>query len=135
MADEMAIGEVARRAGIRASAIRYYEQVGLLPAPSRMSGQRRYAPDILDRLALIQFAQQAGFTVAEIRTLFEGFEDETPISARWQVLAQQKLAEVDALVERAERMRMLLAQALECGCLRVEDCARAIGRCQGESPV
>lgn len=135
MAEAITIGEVARRAGIRASAIRYYEQVGLLPAPSRMSGRRRYAPDILDRLALIQFAQQAGFTVAEIRTLFEGFEDETPMSARWQVLAQRKLAEVDALVERAERMRMLLAQALECGCLRLEDCAGAIGRCRGKLPV
>jgi MerR family redox-sensitive transcriptional activator SoxR len=80
MVEELSIGEVARQVGIRASAIRYYEQAGLLPAPRRRSGQRRYDPDIIDRLALIEFAQQAGFTIGEIRTLFEGFEQETPMS-------------------------------------------------------
>ncbi|HLJ66881.1 MAG TPA: MerR family transcriptional regulator [Chloroflexota bacterium] len=124
--NDLSIGEVARRAGIRASAIRYYEQAGLVTAPQRRSGQRRYRPDILDRLALIQFARDAGFTIAEIRQLFEGFEDQTPASLRWQILARAKLAEVDALLARAERMRTLLGQALACGCLRLEDCARAI---------
>ena len=126
MVEDLSIGEVARRAGIRSSAIRYYEQAGLLPAPRRTSGQRRYDPAILDRLALIQFAQQAGFTIGEIRTLLEGFEEETPMSQRWQVLAQQKLAEVDELMDRAQRMRTLLGRALACGCLRPEDCAAAI---------
>jgi MerR family redox-sensitive transcriptional activator SoxR len=120
------IGEVARRTGLRASAIRYYEQAGLLPSPPRTSGQRRYDPSILDRIALIQFAQQAGFTVAEIRTLFEGFEEETPASERWQILAQQKLDEVNAMIDRAERMKVVLGQALACGCLRLDDCARVI---------
>jgi MerR family redox-sensitive transcriptional activator SoxR len=80
----------------------------------------------VDRIALIQFAQRAGFTVAEIRTLFEGFEEETPASERWQILAQQKLDEVNALIDRAERMKVVLAQALACGCLRLDDCASAI---------
>ncbi|HEX8919573.1 MAG TPA: MerR family transcriptional regulator [Chloroflexota bacterium] len=133
MVENLAIGEVARRAGIRTSAIRYYEQVGLLPVPRRASGRRRYDPDILDRIALIQFAQRAGFTVGEIRTLFEGFEEGTPMSARWQVLAHVKLAEVDEMMDRAQRMRSLLDQALTCGCLRLEDCARAIhGSALGE---
>jgi MerR family redox-sensitive transcriptional activator SoxR len=133
--DQLSIGEVARRAGIRASAIRYYEQAGLLPALRRVSGQRRYDSSALDRLALIRFAQDAGFTVAEVRLLFEGFEDVVPASMRWQVLAGQKLAEVDALMDRAQRMRALLGRALECGCLRLEDCERAIyaGHCV-ESP-
>lgn len=125
----LSIGEVARRAHIRASAIRYYEQAGLLPAPRRASGQRRYDPDILDRLALIQFAQQAGFTIREIRTLFEGFGAETPMSLRWQILAHDKLAEVDALLDRAQRMRILLGRSLACGCLRLDDCAKAIRGC------
>jgi MerR family redox-sensitive transcriptional activator SoxR len=129
MAEDLSIGEVAQRSGIRASAIRYYEQAGLLPSPRRTSGQRRYNRDVLDRIALIQFAQQAGFTIGEIRTLFEGFEEEMPMSVRWQVLARDKLAEVDALMDRAQRMRSLLDQALACGCLRLEDCARAIHRC------
>ena len=129
MAESLSIGEIARRAGIRTSAIRYYEQAGLVPVPRRVSGQRRYDPEIVDRLALIQFGQQAGFTIGEIRTLFEGFEEETPMSMRWQLLAREKLEEVDALVDRAQRMRALLNQALTCGCLRLDDCARAVRGC------
>jgi MerR family redox-sensitive transcriptional activator SoxR len=128
MMADMSIGEVAHRAGIRASAMRYYEQVGLLPPARRTSGQRRYYPDVLDRLALIQFAQEAGFTISEIHTLFEGFEEGMPMSLCWQDLARDKLAEVDALMDRAKHMRILLKRALACGCLRVEDCARAIRR-------
>ena len=131
--EDVSIGEVARRAGIRASAIRYYEQAGLLPTPRRTSGQRRYGPDILDRLAVIQFAQQAGFTIREIRKLFEGFEEETPLSLRWQILARDKLVEVEALMDRAQRMRIVLGRGLACGCLRLDDCAKAIRGCvEGE---
>ena len=60
---------------------------------------------------------------------FEGFEEETPMSVRWQILAREKLAEVDALMDRAQRMRTLLDQALACGCLRLDDCARAVRGC------
>src|SRR6266581_1760776 len=102
--EELTIGEVAKRAGIRASAIRYYESVEVLPAPSRINGRRRYDSRVLERLAVIQIAQQAGFTVAEIRTLFNGFAAETPASARWEALAQQKLVEVDAVMRRAQAM-------------------------------
>ena len=109
------------------SKARVKRKKGLLPAPRRSSGQRRYDPSILDRLGLIQFAQQAGFTVAEIRTLFEGFEEETAMSLRWQVLAQRKLDETDELIARAERMKLLLGHVLACGCVRVEECARIIG--------
>jgi len=131
--EDLSIGEVARWAGIRASAIRYYEQAGLLLTPRRVSGQRRYGPDIRDRLAVIQFAQQAGFTISEIRTLFEGFEEETPMSLRWQILARDKLAEVDALMDRVQRMRIVLGRSLACGCLRPDDCAKAIRGCvEGE---
>jgi MerR family redox-sensitive transcriptional activator SoxR len=99
-----------------------------MPAPRRVGGQRRYDPAVVDRLALIQFAQRAGFTIAEIQTLFEGFEDATPASVRWQVLARRKLEEVDALIARAERMKVLLGQALACQCLRLEDCAACMGK-------
>ncbi|MFL5703226.1 MAG: MerR family transcriptional regulator, partial [Ktedonobacteraceae bacterium] len=95
--EELTIGEVAQRAGIRSSAIRYYESVEVLPVPQRVNGRRRYDARVFERLAVIQMAQQAGFTVAEIRTLFNGFAADTPASARWQELARQKLVEVDAL--------------------------------------
>lgn len=125
--ESLPIGEVARRTGLRSSAIRYYEEAGLLPSPVRVGGQRRYDPGVVLRIGLIQFAQQAGFTIAEIRTLFEGFSEETPASVRWQALASEKLAEADALIVRGERMKVLLGQALGCGCLRLEDCAEALG--------
>lgn len=65
--DDLTIGEVARRAGLRPSALRYYESVGILSPPQRVSGQRRYDATALQRIALIQLAQRAGFTIAEIR--------------------------------------------------------------------
>jgi MerR family transcriptional regulator, redox-sensitive transcriptional activator SoxR len=130
--EEFAIGEVARRVGIRASAIRYYESVEVLPAPQRINGRRRYDARVFDRLAVIQMAQQAGFTVAELQTLFNGFTTETTASARWEVLARQKLVEVDALMSRVQAMKGILEVILlRCRCLTLDECAQCI-RDQGE---
>jgi MerR family redox-sensitive transcriptional activator SoxR len=123
MANSLSIGEVARRTGIRASALRYYEEAGILPAPARVSGQRRYEADIVRRVDLLRFAQQAGFTLDEIKTLFHGFDAETPLSARWRALARRKMRELDDLAERVTRMREALQLSLKCGCVRVEDCS------------
>jgi len=131
--EEVSIGDIAKRAGIRASAIRYYESVEVLPAPQRVNGRRRYDSHVLERLAVIQIAQQAGFTVAEMRTLFNGFTPETPASARWEALAQQKLAEVDEMIRHAQAMkRVLEEELLRCRCLTLDECARCI-RDQGEN--
>jgi MerR family transcriptional regulator, redox-sensitive transcriptional activator SoxR len=123
----MSIGEVARRAGVRPSALRYYEGVGLLPLPERTNGRRRYdgevLREVLDRLAVVRVAQQAGFTISEIRTLLNGYSEDTPPSERWRLLAEEKLPEVEALVERALGMKYLLERGLRCECLRLEDCA------------
>jgi MerR family redox-sensitive transcriptional activator SoxR len=124
---ELTIGEVAQRTGMRASALRYYESVEILAAPRRINGQRRYDARVFDQLAVIQVAQQAGFTVSEIRTLFNGFTAETPASARWQELAHQKLTEVDALLRRAQAMKRLLEEVLlRCRCLTLDECAQCI---------
>jgi MerR family redox-sensitive transcriptional activator SoxR len=120
--DELPIGEIARQAGVRTSALRYYESVGLLPAPRRVNGRRRYDADIIQRLTLIQLAQRAGFTIAEIQTLLNGFDTETPPAARWKALARQKLQQLDAQIAQAQQMKQLLQAGLECGCLRWEDC-------------
>jgi MerR family transcriptional regulator, redox-sensitive transcriptional activator SoxR len=120
--EELTIGEVARRTGVRTSALRYYEEEGLLPAPRRVNGRRRYSPSILPVLAVLRFAQQAGFTLAEIRTLFHGFGAGTPLGARWESLAWAKLAELDDLIARATQMKRAIEIGLECGCLRIEDC-------------
>jgi MerR family redox-sensitive transcriptional activator SoxR len=125
MTEELTIGEAARRAGIRPSTIRYYESVSLLPAPRRASGRRRYDASVLHRLALIQRAQEAGFTVAEIKSLFYDFAPETSAGERWQALAQHKLVEVEALIRRAQGMKRLLEECvLQCRCPSLEECAR-----------
>ncbi len=118
----MGIGEVALKSGIPASAIRYYEGLGLLPAPPRVGGKRRYDPSVLEWLSLIALAREAGFTMAEIKRLVTGFVPGTRPAARWQELATRKLAEIDAMVARAERMRAVLRVSLDCGCFRLEDC-------------
>jgi MerR family transcriptional regulator, redox-sensitive transcriptional activator SoxR len=134
----MSIGEVAQRAGVRPSALRYYESIGVLPTPERENGRRRYdgevLREVLDRLAVVRVAQQAGFTISEIRMLLDGFSEDTPPSERWRVLAREKLPEVEALVERALGMKNLLDRGLRCECLRLEDCA-LIGRDTADAPM
>jgi len=127
---ELTIGEIARRAGVNTSTVRYYERIGLLPKSKRVNGHRRFDPSVLQWLTLIHFAQQAGFTLAEIEVLFHGFEQDTPPAARWQTLAQQKLPEIDALIEQAQNMKRMLEHGLHCGCMRLEDCGVALSSAQ-----
>lgn len=119
----MTIGEVARRSGISASTLRFYEAEGLLPEPERVSGRRRYDTSFLKRLAAIQIAKRAGFTLAEIGTLLSGFSDETPPSERWRRLAGRKLPQIEEMIARAQEMRRVLEDGLACGCVRLEDCS------------
>lgn len=120
--EALSIGEVAQRTGVRPSTLRYYESVGLLPPPRRMHGHRRYEPGVIQLLAVLRMAQQAGFTVAEMRLLVAGFSSDTPASERWQVLASRKLQEVEERIARAQQMKLLLEKLLQCRCPRLEDC-------------
>jgi MerR family redox-sensitive transcriptional activator SoxR len=119
---EVEIGDVARQAGMATSAIRYYEEIGLLPPAARRAGRRRYDASTLQRLQVIGYAQQAGFTLGEIRELFFGFAVGTRPEARWEVLAQRKLAELEEQVERIRAMQGLLREGIHCGCLTIEQC-------------
>ena len=107
---ELTISEVARQVGLQASAIQYYERIGLLPRAPRISGQRRYDATALYRLAIIQRARQLGFTLTEIRHLFFGFRDITRASERWRTLSQRKLAELDDLMDGINAVRGVLPQ-------------------------
>jgi DNA-binding transcriptional MerR regulator len=146
MSEEMRIGEVARRSGVAASSIRFYESIGLLPEPGRESGQRRYGDDVLGTLSFIGTAQEAGFTLREIGALMSGRDHLRDLSSR-------KLAEVQALIERAEQMRRWLHKASACACptpdectlfpepgevtlgvVEVEGCRRAVTRPRAGSP-
>jgi len=122
----MTIGQVARRLGVRPSALRYYERIGLLPPIERVNGQRRYGPAILSRLTVIDVAKQAGFTMREIRVLLSGFSPSSPPPARWRELAAMKVREIDALLARAAGMKRLLQEGLRCRCVRLESCALAV---------
>jgi MerR family redox-sensitive transcriptional activator SoxR len=118
----MTIGEVAARAGVRASAIRYYERVGVLPPAERESGRRRYTVETVDRLGFIDVAQQAGFSLPEIRELLQESPD-GDAAARLQALARAKLPEVEALIARATAMRNWLELATDCDCSTLDACA------------
>src|SRR2546427_403182 len=124
--EDLAIGEVARRAGIRPSALRYYESIGLMPAAKRVNGRRRYDESTVQMFKVVQLAQHAGFTVAEIQMLLHGFSPDTPPAARWRPLARKKLRELDGLIARAQQMKRVLEKGLNCGCLRLEDCATVL---------
>jgi len=118
----LSIGELAARAGVRTSAIRYYESIGLLPPAARAGRYRRFTPDTVRLIGTLRFAQRAGFTVSEIRTLFHGFGAEVPPAERWRVLAERKVSELDAMIADVQRMRRALQEGMRCGCVRVEDC-------------
>jgi MerR family redox-sensitive transcriptional activator SoxR len=124
----MTIGTLAKQVGLRASAVRYYERLGLIPAPLRQSGRRDYGPDALSHLAVVRFARDCGFTLAETRQLVRGFDRRVAASARWATLAQGKLREMDTLIERATTMKALLRRISQCRCDTLEECGRKLSR-------
>ena len=127
--EQLSISEVARQVGLRASAIRYYEQMKILAPARRVSGQRRYDASVLHQLAVLRRAQQVGFTLDEIRQLFFGFGKSTPISARWRKIAERKLLELDARLKEVQGMQDLLQRLQNCcRCETVEQCGAGILR-------
>ncbi len=124
---QWSISEIGRKAGVSASAIRYYEQIGILEPARRVSGQRRYDETMLYRLAVVRRAQEAGFTLDEIRQFFFGFSHSTPISQRWKRIAERKLLELDARIKEIQSMQALLKKLqTRCDCDTVERCGAGI---------
>jgi MerR family transcriptional regulator, redox-sensitive transcriptional activator SoxR len=120
VARQIAIGEVAKRAGMSTSRIRYYEARGLLPAPDRAAGKRRYTEDVFRRLAIIDAAQKVGFTLEQIRDLL-GSRDQ-PAHERLRQLALLKLPELDDLIARATSVRRVLKMCSRCDCESIDVC-------------
>jgi MerR family redox-sensitive transcriptional activator SoxR len=121
----MSIGEVARKMGLRSSAIRYYERLGLIPKAPRVSGRRLYDDRVLERLAMVRFAQHVGFTIAEIKVLLGGVPGRPP-TERWRKLAAEKVAQVDQFVARARSIRGLLSETLDHQCPKLVERGRAL---------
>jgi len=120
------ISKVAKQFGLRSSALRYYERIGLLPPARIVSGKRHYDAAILDRLAIVQRARSAGFSLADIAELLSGFSEEVPASRRWRELTRRKHAELEAAAKRIHDMQDLLDKMSRCGCEGVEICGRKI---------
>lgn len=116
------IGEIAQKADIPASTIRYYEQIGLLPPAQRISGKRQYDAGILPKLGVIRLARQAGLSIAEVQTLVHEFPNNTPPTTRWQTLATTKIPELEAQIQHLQSMKTLLESTLHCHCATLDDC-------------
>ena len=118
----LTIGEVASLAGKNPSSIRYYEQIGLLPEAERVNGRRRYGPDTVRTLAVIDTAQRAGLTLDEIKVLLSVSQDDSAAIDRLREVAARKLPEVVALIERSELVRDWLECAARCECPNLTEC-------------
>ena len=128
VAEDLAISDVARVFGLRTSAIRYYEQIGILPPAMRKNGQRRYDNSVLFRLAVVQRARETGFTLEEIRELFFGFPPGTRPPKRWHELSQRKIKELRNRMKRLKLMETLLKRLEKCRCDALDECGERILR-------
>lgn len=123
MGATLTIGDVTRRSGIAQTALRYYEQVGLLPAPHRVGGQRRYQESVLMRLEVIRLCKTAGFSLTEIALLLK---DDTAGRPLARELAQAKLAEIDGQLESLARARAIIEWGMRCTCPSIMLCTCGI---------
>lgn len=118
----MHIGELARRAGIATSAIRYYEAAGILPRAARKSGRRVYGEDAVTRLKFVRIAQATGFSLAETRELFQASDRDGWRPPKFEQLVERKIEEIDAKLVGLRRMRDFLEAGISCRCHGPDDC-------------
>jgi MerR family transcriptional regulator, redox-sensitive transcriptional activator SoxR len=118
----MSIGGLAKRSGKTAATIRYYEQIGLLPAPGRVSGKRMYDTDAVRRLAVISTGQRAGLTLEEIKALLSASPGDPAAIDQLRQMAERKLPEIVSLIERTELVRGWLTSATRCECPDLDQC-------------
>ncbi len=120
----LTVGEVAERAGLETSAVRYYDDIGLIVSTRTVGGQRRFARDVLRRLALIRAAQRVGLTLEEVRGALDSLPaGRTPTPADWKRLSTQWKTRLDEQIALIERVRDDLTSCIGCGCLSINVCA------------
>ena len=132
MAATLTIGEVARQAGVAATTLRYYEQIGLVPEPARLGGQRRYDDSVLARLEVVRLCKSAGFALEEIQLLFA---DDAPGRPASRALAEAKLAEIDAQMESLARARAVIEWGMRCTCPSIDACTCGIHSALPVEPI
>ena len=117
------VGEIAGRAGVATSALRFYEDHGLIHAERNESGHRRYHADVLRRVSFIRTAQRVGLSLAEIKSALESLPDHrTPTAADWERLASSWRPRLDEQIALLTRMRDQLDECIGCGCLSLSAC-------------
>lgn len=120
---ELTVGEVARRSGVAVSALHFYESKGLIKSWRNAGNQRRYAREVLRRVALIKVAQKTGIPLAAIRKALKALPGErTPTGEDWKKLSLGWRAELNARIERLARLRDQLDGCIGCGCLSLGVC-------------
>ena len=122
----MKIGQLAGQSGVAASAIRYYEKLGLLPPAERINGQRRYSSDALARVLLIRVAGEMDVTLAEILLFLNGFRPNTPVSARWRKLTARKIAQLEQRLLFTRRLLDFLHRLQRCRCIQLHECVTGL---------
>ncbi len=125
----MTIGQLAALSNLKPSAIRFYEKAGLLPAPMRKNGRRIYSSEAADRLFLVCFAKDTGFSLPEIKLLLHGFPQTMPAGDRWRKLATAKIQQLEASIAKARAMEQMLRSIMKCRCATMEQCARGLSTC------
>ncbi|MGJ6966760.1 MerR family transcriptional regulator [Streptosporangium sp. G11] len=111
MDEQLTIGELASRTGVATSALRYWEELGLLPAPTRVSGQRRYPPSAVELVGVVLLLRDVGFTLREVKAFIAS---RSPAGDGWRELCQRKLTELDQRIAQAQAARTAIAHGLAC---------------------
>jgi MerR family transcriptional regulator, redox-sensitive transcriptional activator SoxR len=126
MSERLTIGEVSRRSGVAASALRFYEQRGLIGSDRAGSGHRRYPRSVLRRIAFIVFAQRVGLTLEEIGTELAKLPlDRAPTRHDWSRLSNGWSSRIDQRIAELERLKAGLTECIGCGCLSLDRCQLA----------
>jgi MerR family redox-sensitive transcriptional activator SoxR len=123
METTLSIQQTARRSGLAASALRYYEQQGLITSERKNSGHRRFPRHVLRRLAFIVFAQRLGMRLEEIKQELDKLPtDHVPTGEDWEKLSEKWVERVEAQIAQLEQLRTGLTGCIGCGCLSLKDC-------------
>ena len=126
MDDLLTIGEIARRSGVAASALRFYEDRGLIASVRTGPGHRRFPRAVLRRIAFIVFAQRVGLSLEEIRAQLDKLpSDHAPTGRDWSRLSSTWTSRIDERIAELERLRAGLTSCIGCGCLSLERCTLA----------
>ncbi|MGN9844473.1 MerR family transcriptional regulator [Nonomuraea sp. H19] len=124
MSEQLTIGELASRTGVATSALRYWEELGLLPAPARVSGQRRYPPSAVGLIGVVLLLRDVGFTLREVKAFIAS---RSLAGDGWREMYQRKLAELDQRIAQAQVARTAIAHGLACPHKDIFECSNFAG--------